>query len=78
MTDPVIANKKTYWESNGQITRQVLTGEATDLSWETAFQKDHGRLPTEADRADRDWSLEFYRTNGRPPTDDEWKVHAQS
>jgi hypothetical protein len=21
--DPVIANKKTYWESNGQITRQV-------------------------------------------------------
>ena len=23
MVDPVIANKKTYWESNGQITRQV-------------------------------------------------------
>ena len=23
MDDPVIANKKTYWESNGQITRQV-------------------------------------------------------
>ena len=23
MTDPVIANKKTYWESNGQITRRV-------------------------------------------------------
>jgi len=24
MNDPVIANKKTYWESNGQITRQVM------------------------------------------------------
>ena len=23
MTDPRIANKKTYWESNGQITRRV-------------------------------------------------------
>jgi hypothetical protein len=23
MDDPLIANKKTYWESNGQITRQV-------------------------------------------------------
>jgi hypothetical protein len=23
MDDPVIANKKTYWESNGQITRHV-------------------------------------------------------
>jgi DMSO/TMAO reductase YedYZ molybdopterin-dependent catalytic subunit len=23
MDDPVIANKKTYWESNGQITRQI-------------------------------------------------------
>jgi DMSO/TMAO reductase YedYZ molybdopterin-dependent catalytic subunit len=23
MNDPVIANKKTYWESNGQITRQI-------------------------------------------------------
>ena len=22
MDDPLIANKKTYWESNGQITRQ--------------------------------------------------------
>jgi len=76
LTDPVIANKKTYWESNGQITRRVLTGETGDLSWETAFQKEHGRLPNAADRADREWSLEFYRTNGRPPTDDEWKLHA--
>jgi DMSO/TMAO reductase YedYZ molybdopterin-dependent catalytic subunit len=24
MTDPVIATKRTYWESNGQITRRVL------------------------------------------------------
>ena len=23
MTDPVIATKRTYWESNGQITRRV-------------------------------------------------------
>ena len=23
MDDPLIANKKTYWESNGQITRHV-------------------------------------------------------
>jgi hypothetical protein len=23
MTDPVIANKRTYWESNGQITRRI-------------------------------------------------------
>ena len=23
MDDPIIANKKTYWESNGQITRKV-------------------------------------------------------
>jgi hypothetical protein len=26
MNDPVIANKKTYWESNGQITRQIRIG----------------------------------------------------
>ena len=26
MTDPRIANKKTYWESNGQITRRVQIG----------------------------------------------------
>jgi DMSO/TMAO reductase YedYZ molybdopterin-dependent catalytic subunit len=26
MDDPVIANKKTYWESNGQITRHVRIG----------------------------------------------------
>jgi DMSO/TMAO reductase YedYZ molybdopterin-dependent catalytic subunit len=26
MTDPSIANKKTYWESNGQITRRVQIG----------------------------------------------------
>jgi DMSO/TMAO reductase YedYZ molybdopterin-dependent catalytic subunit len=26
MDDPIIANKKTYWESNGQITRRVLIG----------------------------------------------------
>ncbi len=26
MTDPVIANKQTYWESNGQITRKVKIG----------------------------------------------------
>jgi hypothetical protein len=23
MDDPIIANKKTYWESNGQITRHI-------------------------------------------------------
>jgi hypothetical protein len=23
MTDPAIATKRTYWESNGQITRRV-------------------------------------------------------
>jgi hypothetical protein len=23
MDDPLIANKKTYWESNGQMTRRV-------------------------------------------------------
>jgi DMSO/TMAO reductase YedYZ molybdopterin-dependent catalytic subunit len=26
MDDPIIANKKTYWESNGQVTRQVRIG----------------------------------------------------
>lgn len=26
MDDPIIANKKTYWESNGQITRRVRIG----------------------------------------------------
>jgi hypothetical protein len=26
MTDPSIANKRTYWESNGQITRRVQIG----------------------------------------------------
>src|SRR6185437_10726976 len=25
MDDPLIANKRTYWESNGQITRRVRT-----------------------------------------------------
>ncbi len=74
--DPVIANKKTYWENNGQITRRVLTGEAGDLAWETAFQTAHGRLPTAADRADRAWSLAFAQAHGRPPTDDEWRRHA--
>jgi DMSO/TMAO reductase YedYZ molybdopterin-dependent catalytic subunit len=29
MDDPVIANKMTYWESNGQITRHVQIGEHT-------------------------------------------------
>jgi Mo-co oxidoreductase dimerisation domain len=24
--DPIIANKKTYWESNGQVTRHVRVG----------------------------------------------------
>jgi len=24
MDDPRIANKQTYWESNGQVTRKVL------------------------------------------------------
>ena len=22
-SDPVLANKKTYWESNGQVTRRI-------------------------------------------------------
>ena len=26
MDDPLIAGKKTYWESNGQITRRVMIG----------------------------------------------------
>ncbi len=26
MDDPIIANKLTFWESNGQITRRVVTG----------------------------------------------------
>jgi Mo-co oxidoreductase dimerisation domain len=26
MDDSIIANKKTYWESNGQVTRQVRIG----------------------------------------------------
>jgi hypothetical protein len=26
MDDPIIANKKTYWESNGQITRRIRIG----------------------------------------------------
>jgi DMSO/TMAO reductase YedYZ molybdopterin-dependent catalytic subunit len=75
-TDPVIANNKTYWESNGQITRRVLTGMPRDPSWEGEFEKVHGRRPTAADRADRDWSLEFVRLNGRPPNEEEWRTRA--
>jgi hypothetical protein len=26
MSDPLIANKRTYWESNGQVTRRVRIG----------------------------------------------------
>ena len=26
MDDPSIANKRTYWESNGQVTRRVRVG----------------------------------------------------
>jgi hypothetical protein len=26
MDDPLIANKWTYWESNGQVTRRVRVG----------------------------------------------------
>ena len=26
MNDPLIANKRTYWESNGQVTRRVRIG----------------------------------------------------
>jgi DMSO/TMAO reductase YedYZ molybdopterin-dependent catalytic subunit len=74
--DPLIANKLTYWESNGQITRRVVTGAASDLAWVADFQATHGRLPTAADRADRAWSLQFEQTHGRPPTDDEWRLHA--
>jgi DMSO/TMAO reductase YedYZ molybdopterin-dependent catalytic subunit len=74
--DPLIANKLTYWESNGQITRRVLTGAAADLDWATAFQQAQGRWPSAADRADRAWSLQFTQANGRPPTDAEWRLHA--
>lgn len=51
MDDPLIANKLTFWESNGQITRRIVTG---DLSFpETghtlsgaflAFWEQHGGL----------------------------------
>jgi hypothetical protein len=76
MDDPVIANKLTYWESNGQITRRVRTGAAADLDWVAAFQKQFGHLPSAADRADRAWSLQFVQDHGRPPTDEEWRLHA--
>jgi DMSO/TMAO reductase YedYZ molybdopterin-dependent catalytic subunit len=72
-TDPLIANKKTYWESNGQITRRVLTGIPRDPAWEAEFEKAQGRRPTVADRADRAWSLEFQAMNGRPPSAEEWR-----
>ena len=26
MEDPMIANKRTYWESNGQVTRRIRVG----------------------------------------------------
>jgi hypothetical protein len=26
MNDPLVANKRTYWESNGQVTRRVRIG----------------------------------------------------
>jgi DMSO/TMAO reductase YedYZ molybdopterin-dependent catalytic subunit len=74
--DPLIADKRTFWENNGQITRRVLTGAAADLDWATAFRDARGRWPTEADRADRNWSLQFAQRNGRPPTDAEWRAHA--
>jgi hypothetical protein len=74
--DPLIADKLTYWESNGQITRQILTGAASDLEWATAFRQARGHWPTAADRANRAWSLQFARAHGRPPTDDEWRLHA--
>ena len=31
MDDPVIANKQTYWESNGQITRHVASPSAVEV-----------------------------------------------
>jgi predicted ATPase len=74
-TDPLIANKKTYWESSGQITRRVRTGGAaagSDREWEAAFERAQGRTPTAQDRADRAWSLEFLRANGRAPTQADW------
>jgi DMSO/TMAO reductase YedYZ molybdopterin-dependent catalytic subunit len=74
--DPLIANKLTYWENNGQITRRVMVGASADLDWATAFRQARGRWPTEADRADRAWSLQFAQAHGRPPTDDEWRLHA--
>jgi DMSO/TMAO reductase YedYZ molybdopterin-dependent catalytic subunit len=76
-TDPVIANKKTYWESNGQITRRVLiggAGVAPAPDWEAEFERVHGRKPTAEDRADRAWSLEFLRKNGRAPSQAEWEA----
>src|SRR5262245_21418646 len=74
-TDPVIATKKTYWESNGQITRRVLIGGAAPApDWEAEFERGHGRKPTAEDRADRAWSLGFLRQNGRAPTPAEWEA----
>ena len=32
MDDPIIANKKTYWESNGQITRHVQIAELSNAA----------------------------------------------
>jgi DMSO/TMAO reductase YedYZ molybdopterin-dependent catalytic subunit len=75
--DPLIAGKKTYWESNGHVTRRVLTGgagPAPERNWEAEFERAHGRKPTADDRADRAWSLEFLRKNGRPPTQAEWEA----
>jgi DMSO/TMAO reductase YedYZ molybdopterin-dependent catalytic subunit len=76
-TDPLIANKKTYWESSGQITRRVLTGGAgasPEPGWEAEFERVQGRKPSPADRAERAWSLEFLRANGRAPNRAEWEA----
>jgi DMSO/TMAO reductase YedYZ molybdopterin-dependent catalytic subunit len=76
-SDAVIATKKTYWESNGQVTRRVRTGGAGAApagDWEADFERAHGRKPGADDRADRAWSLEFLRQNGRPPNQAEWEA----
>ena len=46
MSDPVIANKRTYWESNGQITRRIRIAGRLSLIWLIRFSEMSDKLYT--------------------------------
>jgi hypothetical protein len=58
-----------------EVMRRMFPPQRQLGEWELAFFREHGRLPTEVDVADREWSERFARTTGRPPTRAEWEAH---